>query len=120
MGQKTKKRILTVLATLFMVILAAVLVMFMRSVGCSYGEAFGLSGIVMILMCASRVTRMIFYGHIIKLIVEHTGDAVCRTIDLSDLRSVKGGADNAVSAGVDDGGRSAGLSENTSACQFHI
>ena len=51
--------------TLFMLIFAAVLVVFMRSMGCSYGEAFGLSGIVMILMCASKITRMIFYGHII-------------------------------------------------------
>ena len=51
--------------TLFTLIFAASLVFFMRSAGHSYGESFTLSGITMILMCSSQITRMIFYGHII-------------------------------------------------------
>ncbi len=49
----------------FTVILAAALYGFMRAMNCERGEAFALSGITMILMCASNITRMIFYGHII-------------------------------------------------------
>lgn len=51
--------------TVFAVIFAASLILFMRTMECSYGEAFAFSGITMILMCASSVTRMIFYGHVI-------------------------------------------------------
>ena len=51
--------------TVFAFIFAAPLVIYMRCAGCSYGEAFSLSGITMILMCASQITRMIFYGHVI-------------------------------------------------------
>lgn len=51
--------------TIFVLIFAAVLVWFFRSAKCSYGCAFALSGITLILMCSSVITRMIFYGHII-------------------------------------------------------
>ncbi len=51
--------------TLFILIFAASLVFFLRSVELDWGEVFALSGIIMILMCASNITRMIFYGHII-------------------------------------------------------
>ena len=51
--------------TVFVVIFAASLVFFLRSLDLTYGETFALSGIIMILMCASQITRMIFYGHVI-------------------------------------------------------
>ena len=49
----------------FAVIFAAALYFFARSLGFSVGEAGTVSGITVILMCASHITRMIFYGHII-------------------------------------------------------
>ncbi|MCR5687285.1 MAG: hypothetical protein K6G58_04625 [Lachnospiraceae bacterium] len=49
----------------FAVIFGAALFIYAKSCGHTYGESFALSGITMILMCASTVTRMIFYGHII-------------------------------------------------------
>ncbi len=51
--------------TVFVLIFAAALLLFFRSCDCEYGAAFSLSGLVMIFMCASPITRMIFYGHII-------------------------------------------------------
>ena len=51
--------------TVFALIFAAALYAFMKALGLSRGESFALSGITMILMCASQITRMIFYGHII-------------------------------------------------------
>ena len=51
--------------TVFVLIFAAGLVSYMRSLDLTYGESFAVSGIVMILMCASQITRMIFYGHVI-------------------------------------------------------
>ena len=51
--------------TVFALIFAAALYAFMRALGLSRGESFALSGITLILMCASQITRMIFYGHII-------------------------------------------------------
>ena len=51
--------------TVFVLIFAAALLAFARSLDLSYGEAFTLSGLILILMCASQITRMIFYGHII-------------------------------------------------------
>ncbi len=50
---------------IFAVLFAAALYGFMRSLDFTYGESLTLSGITMILMCASQITRMIFYGHII-------------------------------------------------------
>ena len=51
--------------TVFVVIFAAALFAFARALDMSHAESFGFSGAVMILMCASNITRMIFYGHII-------------------------------------------------------
>lgn len=51
--------------TLFVIIFAISLVLFMKACGCDIAESFGLSGLVLIFMCASTITRMIFYGHII-------------------------------------------------------
>ncbi len=51
--------------TVFLFIFAAALFIFFRAADCSTGESFGLSGLTLIFMCASSVTRMIFYGHII-------------------------------------------------------
>ena len=50
---------------LFAVIFAVALFVLMKTMDCTYAESFGLSGIVMIFMCSSQITRMIFYGHII-------------------------------------------------------
>ncbi len=51
--------------TIFVFIFAAALFGFAKAMGNSTGEAFAVSGLTMILMCASSVTRIIFYGHII-------------------------------------------------------
>lgn len=51
--------------TIFVILFAAALVCFFRAADCRYADAFALSGITLILMCASEITRMIFYGHII-------------------------------------------------------
>ncbi len=51
--------------TVFALIFAAALILFMKTLDFSYGESFALSGITMILMCSSVTMRMIFYGHII-------------------------------------------------------
>lgn len=51
--------------TVFVIIFAASLFAFMRASDFSYAESFGMSGITLILMCCSQITRMIFYGHII-------------------------------------------------------
>ena len=51
--------------TLFVIIFAIALVLFMRACDCNTFETFALSGLVLIFMCASSITRMIFYGHII-------------------------------------------------------
>ncbi len=51
--------------TVFALIFAAALLIYMRSADCTWGESFALSGLTCILMCASQITRMIFYGHII-------------------------------------------------------
>ena len=77
--------------TVFVIIFAVVLFMFMRSMGCTYAESFGLSGVTMILMCASTVTRMIFYGHIIhySLVIVF----MCVAFSLK-VREAKGAADN--------------------------
>ena len=51
--------------TLFVIIFAIALVLFMRACDCNTFETFALSGLTLIFMCASSITRMIFYGHII-------------------------------------------------------
>ncbi|MBO4267479.1 MAG: hypothetical protein J5910_09875 [Lachnospiraceae bacterium] len=51
--------------TVFLIIFAASLFVFFKALDFSVGEASVLSGITMILMCSSQITRMIFYGHII-------------------------------------------------------
>ncbi len=51
--------------TVFLLLFAVALLIFFRAAGCKYADAFALSGITMILMCASTITRMIFYGHVI-------------------------------------------------------
>ena len=51
--------------TVFLLLFAAALLIFFRAAGCKYADAFALSGITLILMCASTITRMIFYGHVI-------------------------------------------------------
>ncbi|MCR5301921.1 MAG: hypothetical protein K6E49_05735 [Lachnospiraceae bacterium] len=51
--------------TVFSLIFAAALFAFMKAMGNTTGEAFALSGLTMIFMCASSITRMIFYGHVI-------------------------------------------------------
>ncbi len=51
--------------TVFVLIFAASVLAFFKSADCTYSEAFALSGLTLIFMCASQVTRMIFYGHII-------------------------------------------------------
>jgi hypothetical protein len=51
--------------TIFIFIFAAVLVLFFRAMDFRTGYSLLLSGLTMIFMCASQVTRMIFYGHII-------------------------------------------------------
>ncbi len=51
--------------TVFTVIFAIALFVFLKSLDNTIGEASALSGITMILMCSSQITRMIFYGHII-------------------------------------------------------
>ena len=51
--------------TVFTVIFAIALFVFFKSLDNTIGEASAMSGITMILMCSSQITRMIFYGHII-------------------------------------------------------
>lgn len=51
--------------TAFVFILAVALYLLARSLDATRGVAMAFSGIIMILMCASNTTRMIFYGHII-------------------------------------------------------
>lgn len=51
--------------TVFLFIFAASLFIFFKACDCSVWEALTLSGLTVIFMCASQVTRMIFYGHII-------------------------------------------------------
>ena len=51
--------------TVFVVIFAIALIIYMKTNECTWGGSLALSGLVMILMCASSITRMIFYGHII-------------------------------------------------------
>jgi len=51
--------------SIFVLLFAAALFAFMRAQNCTVGESFALSGITMILMCSSQITRMIFYGHVI-------------------------------------------------------
>ncbi len=51
--------------TVFAFIFAAALLVFMRTCKCTWGESLALSGLTMILMSSSQITRMIFYGHII-------------------------------------------------------
>ncbi len=49
----------------FVIIFAIALLCFMRALDRSWSDSFALSGLVMIFMLASQITRMIFYGHII-------------------------------------------------------
>ena len=51
--------------TVFLFIFAASLFIFFMSADCSAPESLALSGLTMIFMCASNITRMIFYEHII-------------------------------------------------------
>ena len=51
--------------TVFALLFGAALFAFMRAMNQNTGESLALSGITMILMCCSQITRMIFYGHII-------------------------------------------------------
>ena len=51
--------------TVFAVIFAAALFVFFKALGYTLGGSSALSGLTMILMCSSQITRMIFYGHII-------------------------------------------------------
>ncbi len=51
--------------TVFVILFALALIAFMRCMDMSFGWSAAMSGIVLILMCASKITRMIFYGHII-------------------------------------------------------
>lgn len=51
--------------TLFVLIFATALILFSKACGLNLGEIFGFTGLVLIFMCASATTRMIFYGHII-------------------------------------------------------
>ena len=51
--------------TLFVIIFAIALLLFFRACDCSREWIFALAGLVLIFMCASQITRMIFYGHII-------------------------------------------------------
>ena len=51
--------------TVFVIIFAIALLLFFRACDCSRGMIFALSGLVLIFMCASQITRMIFYGHVI-------------------------------------------------------
>ena len=56
----------------------------------------------------------ILLTHVVQLIVQHAFDAVGHSINGSDIRAVQCGANNAVCAGVDDGGGTAGLANNAS------
>ena len=51
--------------TVFVLIFAAALYFFMRSADLPPAHALALSGVTLIIMCASQTTRMIFYGHVI-------------------------------------------------------
>ncbi len=51
--------------TVFVILFAAALYFFMRSADLPPSLAFTLSGITLMIMCASQTTRMIFYGHVI-------------------------------------------------------
>ncbi|MBO4904973.1 MAG: hypothetical protein J5367_07090 [Lachnospiraceae bacterium] len=51
--------------TVFALIFAAALFVFFKALDMPVGEASALSGLTMILMCSSKILRMIFYGHII-------------------------------------------------------
>ena len=46
--------------TVFLIIFAISLVLFMRACGLKTSETFALSGLVLIFMCTSSITRMIF------------------------------------------------------------
>ncbi len=64
----------------------------------------------------------ILLAHVIQLVVEDTLDTVGRAVDSGDVGAVQGGADDAVGAGVDDGSRAAGLTDNQGAlqCVAHV
>ncbi len=51
--------------TVFVIIFAIALLLFFRACGCRSEWIFAMTGLVLIFMCASSITRMIFYGHII-------------------------------------------------------
>ena len=59
----------------------------------------------------------IFLVHNHQAVVENAHDAVMRAVDLGDAVALQGGFDDAVGAGVDDGGGSAGLTDDGGADQ---
>ena len=63
----------------------------------------------------------ILLAHVVELVLEHALDAVGGAVDLRDAVCVKRSPDDAVGAGVDDGGRTSGLTYDTGSpeCFFH-
>ena len=59
----------------------------------------------------------VFLVHAQQLVVQNALDAVVRAVDLRDAVCVERGADAAVRAGVDDGRRAAGLTDDQCAFQ---
>ena len=53
-----------------------------------------------------------------KVVAQEAVHAVQRTVDFLDAGMVQGLGDNAGDAGVDDGGRAAGLADKTITCEF--
>ncbi len=51
--------------TIFVILFALALVVFMRAMNCNMAESLAFSGLTMLFMCSSAITRMIFYGHVI-------------------------------------------------------
>ena len=73
----------------------------------------------------------VFFAHIVKNIVQNAADAVGRTVNLRDIRTVQRSTDYAVSACIDNRSRTAGLAddrgtnqllhiENSNLCIFRI
>ena len=60
----------------------------------------------------------IFLTHIVQTIVQHTGNAVCSTQYARDIGGFQSSLNHSVSAGINDGRRTAGLAENTCSGQM--
>ena len=64
----------------------------------------------------------VLLAHVVQLVVEHSLDAVSRSVYGGDVGTVQSGADDSVGAGVDDRGGAAGLTDDQGAlqCVAHV